>query len=568
MNHESEMNHEPEMNHENDGENKHCDERKYSLIRLNKHVEKWKKLRASSFQRLVIAAAMCILSFGLGYYLYISDEDSIKLTMKRIVSTTVFGIGSIGVLVESLKSLKILFTKEKNEKNEKDEKNEKNNEGEKFDEHFVTKSINNCPKKLDSHEYSPLLFIKALIHHMHIMMIWRTIWVSLMSSAFIILSIIAIFSTIYDPDVFIFHRMALILICFSCFSLMEIITLTICITYYNPKLEEVDNGYIDTNTTDNEFTDEEMPELVDNLIKFIVARIYDKNVRYYYKNNIDYYEVMGILIIIKLMAKKLDNKVNSNYKDGSNNDDNYSMCVRVRALLISIRACIDVFHRNNMRPIMKTLKTLESMNLFKLNSHNSDSKLYISYLGKLDEKDCIGSNIKNDYKKIDIDINNTKKILGKADSILNNLSIGEEGYKYNNNFKKKVSKDTIEDEKHKKILSILSDIRDDCKLYNVNKILLEKLLEILKILKFDKSEDDEIKVDDNNLIEDDGNILEEILISIILWKIIAKENNKNNSNDAGRNFMSKPRVKYNFKPVNKIAGILLGLISKAENNKK
>src|SRR5690242_5076313 len=86
-------------------------ERKYNLIKLNKHVEKWKVLRTSSFQRLVIAAALCILSLGFGCYLFITDKGGVKSTLK-IISTCIFGTGGLGTLITSLTSLKKLFTKE------------------------------------------------------------------------------------------------------------------------------------------------------------------------------------------------------------------------------------------------------------------------------------------------------------------------------------------------------------------------------------------------------------------------------------------------------------------------
>ncbi|CAG8839515.1 22798_t:CDS:2, partial [Racocetra persica] len=99
-------------------------ERKYNLIKLNKHVEKWKVLRTSSFQRLVIAAAL----WGLG------------------------------TLITSLTSLKKLFTKEEKKNNKYEEK---------FNDSVVSNSKKNCPKRLDSSQSSPLLFVKALIKHIN-----------------------------------------------------------------------------------------------------------------------------------------------------------------------------------------------------------------------------------------------------------------------------------------------------------------------------------------------------------------------------------------------------------------
>ncbi|CAG8601224.1 3177_t:CDS:2, partial [Dentiscutata heterogama] len=308
-------------------EEKHIDERKYTLIKLNKSVEKWKHLRASSFQRLVVAAAICIFSLGIGCYLYISDKDSIKSSMKRIVSTSVFGAGSTGILVKSLTSLKTLFTKKKDEKIEKN-----NKENEIFDDALVKKSTNNCPRKLDSHESSPLLFVKALIEHMHIMM-----------------------------------------------------------------LEEVDKS--DMNKTDIEIN-EDMPDLVDDIIKFILLRA---NNDYHYYHIIKNEYLIGILVIIKLLARyatilhdEFESKSNSNNKGNSINTEatnkidsesksDYLSCVR--ALLGSINACMDAIFQEDERHIRKELKRLDLL------KPNLDSKFCISYLGKLDKENYIKKSI-------------------------------------------------------------------------------------------------------------------------------------------------------------------------------
>ncbi|CAG8519173.1 8044_t:CDS:2, partial [Racocetra persica] len=92
------------------------DERKFNLIKLKENFEKWKELRISSFRRLIIAAIICIFSLGISVYLFTTDEKSLG-SIIQIGSTSVFGAGSIGALVEynDLKSKRPTMTISKNE---------------------------------------------------------------------------------------------------------------------------------------------------------------------------------------------------------------------------------------------------------------------------------------------------------------------------------------------------------------------------------------------------------------------------------------------------------------------
>ncbi|CAG8541133.1 7965_t:CDS:2 [Racocetra fulgida] len=135
-------------------------------------------------------------------------------------------------------SLKQLFTKEGKKSENKNNKYE-----EKINDFVVSNSKKNCPRKLDSSQSSPLLFVKALIKHINVMMICRTIWISLMSCTFIILSIVVVFLMIYSTestDLYLYHDLTIILIAFSVFCLLEVMAVSLCITYYIPQLDEVD----------------------------------------------------------------------------------------------------------------------------------------------------------------------------------------------------------------------------------------------------------------------------------------------------------------------------------------
>ncbi|CAG8803534.1 10339_t:CDS:2 [Gigaspora margarita] len=128
------------------------DERKFNLIRLKTDYEKWKKLRISSLQRSIIAAVICIISLGLGvYFLFVKKSDSSDSQLKA--TTTFLGVGNLAAFGQSLLSLRELVIN----------KSDKDSAEKTFDDYIINISKKNCPKKLDSLELSPLLFVKKLL---------------------------------------------------------------------------------------------------------------------------------------------------------------------------------------------------------------------------------------------------------------------------------------------------------------------------------------------------------------------------------------------------------------------
>ncbi|CAG8702353.1 23065_t:CDS:2 [Dentiscutata erythropus] len=120
---------------DSEGHDMFWNERKYNLIKLNKKIEKWKRLRAVSFQRLVIATAMCLFSLGIGVYLFTQNEDNMDVVnVKNKEKSKSFKNKDMHILVnEMLKSmsgyLMKLYSGIDNELNsENDELDSDNNE--------------------------------------------------------------------------------------------------------------------------------------------------------------------------------------------------------------------------------------------------------------------------------------------------------------------------------------------------------------------------------------------------------------------------------------------------------
>ncbi|CAG8515344.1 3139_t:CDS:2, partial [Racocetra persica] len=144
-------------------------ERKYNLIKLYKNVQSWKKLRNLSFRRLVITAAVCIFSFGIGCYLLTTKEDDIKSTASKIITTSFVGVESLTTLITSLMSLKNLYNS-----GNKDANKEMYKDIEKaLYDSVIDNSKQNYPRKLDSTNFSPLKFVKKLKKHIHHIMLRR-----------------------------------------------------------------------------------------------------------------------------------------------------------------------------------------------------------------------------------------------------------------------------------------------------------------------------------------------------------------------------------------------------------
>ncbi|CAG8472052.1 hypothetical protein C2G38_2281090 [Gigaspora rosea] len=145
-------------------------ERRYKLIKLKRKYKKLENLHNISRMRLIIVGIFCILALGNGILLY-TMKDQIPNT-KGIISTSIFGTGSIGALISGLMSLKNFFSGNKVVDEECDDKTAQD-------------SINNEKKGVDD----AIRFIKGLIINIRYMLLCRTIILCLMALCFLILSI-------------------------------------------------------------------------------------------------------------------------------------------------------------------------------------------------------------------------------------------------------------------------------------------------------------------------------------------------------------------------------------------
>ncbi|CAG8800583.1 25629_t:CDS:2, partial [Gigaspora margarita] len=416
---------------------------------------------ANSFRRLVIAAAICIFSLALG--------------------------SSGGSFVISLLSLRNLLDQKKDKKKDKDTEN--------FSEDIVKNSKINCPNKLDHLKSSPLLFVKALIKNIHIMMICRTIWVSLMSCSFVVLSIISI------------------------------------ILMFNEVLKEGTKENMiqeDNNEIDH---DKEMLDLVNDLMP--------ESPKEFYQNNSTFTTKIGILIIIKLMARympilhgQLENKDKNTMKE-------YTKCMYF--LLISINAYLKTVQTRNkyndeaIKKALRIMKLLEydpesEFNIFNLinpiNSSNSeDSKFFKNsienYLKTKSTKQVNnGNNVESKWENIKGIINNILKPTESSDidDASQHLLANEDSKEVMNEVKEDDVKEMT------KILGISDD-----KKKNVEIDIKKRAKILFKIISAFKKDKNEINLEDilsilsiimNEDESDDNNRMREILAILLKIKII------------------------------------------------
>ncbi|RIB07016.1 hypothetical protein C2G38_2252889 [Gigaspora rosea] len=119
--------------------------------------DEWKKLRTLYLQCSIISGVICIFSLVIGVYLFIEKSDNLQSYTVKIITTSILGTGSLGTFAKSLKSLKEFITENDDKKDDKNIDAENSS----FD-NIIERSRRNCPKKLDSLEKSPLLFINNL----------------------------------------------------------------------------------------------------------------------------------------------------------------------------------------------------------------------------------------------------------------------------------------------------------------------------------------------------------------------------------------------------------------------
>ncbi|KAF0537256.1 hypothetical protein F8M41_008568 [Gigaspora margarita] len=308
------------------------DERKFNFIELHRHFDKWKKLRTLYLQCSVISGVICIFSLAIGVYLFIEKSDSLQSYTVTIITTCVLGTGSLGTFAKSLTSLKGFIT----ENNDKKDDKKLDTENSSID-NIIERSRRNCPKKLDSLEKSPLLFMKQLNQNINVMMFLRTISISLMSFSFLILTIITIILIITYSNFSIFHYLPIMLIIYSIFCLSWVIGTVPCAKIYIPMLDETMMNEDCENYKDDKVNEKDKPKtnannkqennkndkvnkmdnilddsvyhMMKNVRKYIFTK-YQKDEKMQYNVEERHY-VFAILVLMIVAANKTSNIVKS-----------------------------------------------------------------------------------------------------------------------------------------------------------------------------------------------------------------------------------------------------------------
>ncbi|CAG8748857.1 24527_t:CDS:2, partial [Dentiscutata erythropus] len=80
----------------------------YYIVKLKKWFKSWEYLQSSSNVHSII---ICLLSLAVGIFLYIAEKNNMMSEVRSIISTSIFGTGSLATLLGSLFALKNILYK-------------------------------------------------------------------------------------------------------------------------------------------------------------------------------------------------------------------------------------------------------------------------------------------------------------------------------------------------------------------------------------------------------------------------------------------------------------------------
>ncbi|CAG8469699.1 8422_t:CDS:2 [Scutellospora calospora] len=83
----------------------------YYIIKLKKRFKSWEYLQSSSNVHSIISIIICLFSLAVGIFLYIAEKNNMMSEVRSIVSTSIFGTGSLTTLLGSLFALKNVLYK-------------------------------------------------------------------------------------------------------------------------------------------------------------------------------------------------------------------------------------------------------------------------------------------------------------------------------------------------------------------------------------------------------------------------------------------------------------------------
>ncbi|CAG8682924.1 32151_t:CDS:2, partial [Gigaspora margarita] len=326
------------------------DERKFNFIELHRHFDKWKKLKTLYLHCSIISGVICIFSLAIGVYLFIEKSDSLQSYTVTIITTCVLGTGSLGTFAKSLTSLKGFIT----ENNDKKDDKKIDTENSSID-NIIERSRRNCPKKLDSLEKSPLLFMKQLNQNINVMMF-----------------------------------------------LHEMMMNEDCENYKDDKVNEKDkpktnaNNKQENNKNDkvnkmDNILDDSVYHMMKNVRKYIFTK-YQKDEKMQYNVEERHY-VFAILVLMIVAANKTSNIVKSINKG---NEEINCKCLKclVRDMKILVEKCANKEHSEENQN-----KTSSADNLINKSLSNSKSKIIESLN---DKKMNVNVNVSMDTIEVNI----------------------------------------------------------------------------------------------------------------------------------------------------------------------
>ncbi|CAG8637932.1 2844_t:CDS:2, partial [Scutellospora calospora] len=85
-------------------------QRKYQLVTLKEKFKKLEYLRNKSRLRLISTGIFCILGLGIGILLFKIEDYESGLNIKGVISTSIFGSGSVGEFYEYIVITLISFS--------------------------------------------------------------------------------------------------------------------------------------------------------------------------------------------------------------------------------------------------------------------------------------------------------------------------------------------------------------------------------------------------------------------------------------------------------------------------
>ncbi|RHZ74775.1 hypothetical protein Glove_219g20 [Diversispora epigaea] len=186
----------------------------FYFVKLRDYFKEWERLWSFSDTNIIIVTILSLLSLIVGVFLFISHQQGDESKIKEIFSSAFSGIISTTGILGGLSSIKDVVFKSRLEtfdglyKEEADLKIKRTKA-------WTLHEIDPEHSDYDEKHRKELYFMKKLVEHVRIMLIFRSIWAIVFSLSLAVLSTIAIYSLIGEFDIHIFLIIDVILIAYS-----------------------------------------------------------------------------------------------------------------------------------------------------------------------------------------------------------------------------------------------------------------------------------------------------------------------------------------------------------------